>query len=138
MTADIDNLDDMPDTEILARTLWGEARGEGFVGMLAVACVIKNRASKPRWWGTDTRSVCLKPFQFSCWLQNDPNRTKLLEVATDNVSYMDALKIANSSIDPDITHGADSYYADGTPVPIWAMGKSAICTIGHHIFFKTI
>ena len=37
--------------DTLARTLWGEARGEGRAGMQAVANVIRNRAARPGWWG---------------------------------------------------------------------------------------
>ena len=33
------------ETDILARTLYGEARGEGLIGLEAVACVILNRVS---------------------------------------------------------------------------------------------
>ena len=43
----------LTDTEVFAKTLWGEARGEGIIGMLAVACVIKNRINRPGWWGND-------------------------------------------------------------------------------------
>ena len=48
----------MNDQEVLARTLWGEARGEGPEGMTAVACTIMNRVNidlhndnKPDWLG---------------------------------------------------------------------------------------
>ena len=42
------------DRDILARTLWGEARGEGLAGQIAVACTIRNRVEDGRaksWWG---------------------------------------------------------------------------------------
>ena len=38
------------DLDILARTLYGEARGEGTEGMEAVANVIMNRYRKPKWY----------------------------------------------------------------------------------------
>ena len=46
------------EADVLARTLWGEARGEGEDGMQAVANVICNRAAIARakggyWWGND-------------------------------------------------------------------------------------
>jgi spore germination cell wall hydrolase CwlJ-like protein len=65
---------DVPfDTQgVLARTLWAEARSQGGEGMHAVANVILNRAAQPDWWGKDIRSVCLAPYQFSCWNENDP------------------------------------------------------------------
>jgi hypothetical protein len=42
------------DRDILARTLWGEARGEGLAGEIAVAWTIRNRVfdGNPKsWWG---------------------------------------------------------------------------------------
>ena len=42
--------------DILARTIWGEARNQDRVGMEAVASVILHRARNPRWWGTDVVS----------------------------------------------------------------------------------
>lgn len=59
--------------DTLTKTIWGEARGEGREGMIAVAWVILNRASIGGWWGNSIETVCLKPWQFSCWNANDPN-----------------------------------------------------------------
>ena len=60
------------DQDILARTLWGEARGEGVAGQIAVAWSIRNRVEmdlhndgKPDWWGEGYAGVCKKPYQFS-------------------------------------------------------------------------
>ena len=42
------------DRDILARTLWGEARGEGTAGQIAVAWTIRNRVFDGKtnsWWG---------------------------------------------------------------------------------------
>lgn len=33
------------DRDVLARTLWGEARGEGLAGQIAVAWTIRNRVN---------------------------------------------------------------------------------------------
>lgn len=60
----------------LAKTIYGEARGENIETMLAVAWVIRNRVNGPDWMGNDYRSVVLKPYQFSCWNEGDPNRKK--------------------------------------------------------------
>ena len=40
----------MNDEDILARTLYGEARGEGIDGIEAVACVIMNRYKARKWY----------------------------------------------------------------------------------------
>lgn len=42
------------DRDILARTLWGEARGESLAGQIAVAWTIRNRVNEGKaasWWG---------------------------------------------------------------------------------------
>jgi len=42
------------DRDILAHTLWGEARGEGLDGQIAVAWTIRNRVFDGKdksWWG---------------------------------------------------------------------------------------
>ena len=67
------------DVDVLARTIWGEARGEGFAGQVAVGWAIRNRVEadlgndgKPDWWGEGYVGVCKAPWQFSCWNKNDP------------------------------------------------------------------
>ncbi|ROM79306.1 hypothetical protein BK654_08030 [Pseudomonas brassicacearum] len=63
------------DRDILARTLWGEAPGESLAGQIAVAWTIRNRVEDDKaklWWGEGYAGVCLKPYQFICWNQNDP------------------------------------------------------------------
>ena len=58
----------LTDIDTLARTLFGEARGELYGGRVAVANVIINRAaSQVTWWGNTVEEVCRKPKQFSCW-----------------------------------------------------------------------
>ena len=72
-----------PDVNILAQTIWGEARSHGTTGMLAVGNVIKNRAEDvdhARMFGSGIRGVALKPKQFSCWNEGDPNRDRLREI----------------------------------------------------------
>jgi len=64
------------DRDILARTLWGEARGESLAGQIAVAWTIRNRVNDGNaksWWGEGYTGVCQKPYQFSCWNSTDPN-----------------------------------------------------------------
>ncbi|MEK9724321.1 MAG: cell wall hydrolase, partial [Rhodospirillaceae bacterium] len=91
----------MTDEETVARTVWGEARGEPFNGKIAIAWVIRNRVEldlhgdeKPDWWGEGYEAVCLKPWQFSCWNANDPNREKLLAVTDADAMYRDSLDAA--------------------------------------------
>lgn len=134
--------DKFNDQGIVARTIWGEARGESYKGKQAVACVLMNRIkSGLTWWGHDLRSCSLKPYQFSCWLVGDPNRAKLMEITADDPIFRECLDIAELAVNGtlhDVVDGADSYYAKGTPTPRWAQKLNPWIEIGHHLFFRTI
>jgi N-acetylmuramoyl-L-alanine amidase len=127
------------DIDTVARTIWGEARGEGALGLRAVAHVIKNRVMRPRWWGRNWRQVCTRPAQFSCWLVNDPNRDLLRKVGFTDPMYRQAYAIAASvmaGLDAeDITRGADHYHAAGIE-PAWLDASRRTGAIGHHIFYR--
>ena len=56
----------------LAKTIYGEARGESIETMLAVGWVIRNRLQAGR-YGSTYKDVVLQPKQFSCWNESDPN-----------------------------------------------------------------
>lgn len=131
--------DPFSDLEIVAKTLYGEARGEGYEGQQAVCNVIFNRAQKPCWWGVNPRDVCLKPYQFSCWLPSDPNRSVIMEATAENSIYAQCLAIATNAFNStllDITGNADSYIVTGTSVA-WVKDLTPTATIGHHSFYKT-
>ncbi len=131
--------------ETLARTLYGEARGEKVRGLEAVASVIINRVEKALkrggyWWGTDVEEVCLRPWQFSCWNVKDPNREKILTVDRSNKVYATCLRVARRAVfgvlgDP--THGATHYHRSGL-MPAWALKQIPCAEIGQHIFYKDI
>ncbi len=132
------------EVDVLARTLWGEARSEGTAGMQAVASVVLNRVRIAQgrggyWWGETIIQVCQKPYQFSCWNKDDPNFRKILAVAeTEDFYFATALRIARRAVfaslsDP--TDGATHYHAAGA-VPVWAQGKKPSAVIGRHIFYK--
>lgn len=124
--------------DILARTLWGEARGEGRRGMHAVANVIANRANNPRWWGQDFISVCKAPWQFSVWNPDDVNLPKLLGVTQDDPQFRTALELAQLAVMgelEDITNGADHYHTHGVN-PLWSQGQKPVASIGNHKFFR--
>lgn len=128
------------DKDVLARTIFGEARGEGYEGMEAVACVILNRLkSGVRWWGDSIVTICLRPYQFSCWNEGDPNKALCLAVKDTNPKFAMALDIAGKALDgdwEDVTNGADHYYAKSMKFPPkWARGREPVAEIGNHIFF---
>ena len=130
--------------DTLARTLWGEARGEPVRGIEAVAAVIINRvrAAERRggfWWGDSVVAVCRKPFQFSCWNTNDPNRAKLLAVTAADPVFATCLRVARRAVAgllDDPTVGATHYHATGLH-PDWAAGHGPSAEIGRHVFYNT-
>ncbi len=133
------------ETDVLARTLWGEARGEGMTGMQAVACVILNRADISKklggyWWGNGVLQVCQKPYQFSCWNKDDPNYQKLLSVTEEDMHFATAKRVARRAMLgflKDETRGSTHYHAR-TVAPGWAKGKNPSAVIGRHLFYKLV
>ena len=144
------------DLDILAKTIYGESRGEGNLGMEAVGCVVINRWKSGKWFnGTDTNNdgyesiaeVCKQPWQFSCWNSDNPGLLEMVSCNLYNAPFRDCitialLVIANSGdarwTGRDKSNGATHYYSDRIPPPKWAMGKSPCQIIGHHRFFKDI
>ena len=126
--------------DVLARTIWGEARGDGRLGMVAVAACILNRAKHPRWWGHDVLSVCLQPWQFSCWNADDPNLPKMQQVDGEDVQFAMACDIARAAIAgvlTDPTRGADSYYdIRMAEPPNWAVRAVQTVVVLHHRYMR--
>lgn len=128
------------DVETLARTLWGEARGEGYEGMLAVAWVIENRRLDKRWPNT-VAGVCRQKWQFSCWNEADPNRAKLVAVGLENRQFCDTLQAALAVMVGDVrdmTGGANHYLNPAAlpKLPSWYRAEAVTVTIGRHRFLK--
>ncbi|HNQ92216.1 MAG TPA: cell wall hydrolase [Alphaproteobacteria bacterium] len=130
------------EVDILARTIWGEARGEGKTGMEAVAMVILNRATVAQarggyWWGNSVIEVCQKPYQFSCWNKEDPNYRKLISVNDSDVYFATAQRVARRALLgflKDSTYGATHYHARHAS-PSWTKGQRPCAVIGRHIFY---
>lgn len=138
------------DHNILARTLWGEARGEGIAGMIAVGWTIRNRVEmdlhndgKPDWWGEGYAGVCLAPYQFSCWNRSDPNYPFLIGnqpiPAAQFALARQAASLVIAGDQPDPTGGATHYYASTLPkAPAWAAQARQTLRLGHHLFFREV
>lgn len=125
--------------DVVARTLDGEAEGCGALGMQAVANVIANRVKHPRWWGNTFLGVCMAPYQFSCWLPG-PDRVRIEALTADgNHWFQTAQALAKAAIAgtlPDITSGADSYFAIGSEVPHWAARATPVYSDKWHHFYR--
>lgn len=119
----------------MAKTVWGEARGEPELGQIAVAWVILNRSRTRK---QTIRQVCLAPKQFSCWNANDPNHAKLLALKPEQYQRQITIcgRVCNQEC-PDPTDGATHYHAHGI-IPRWAQGHTPSAIIGNHVFYNTV
>jgi len=127
----------------MARTIWGEARGEGYDGKLAVAHVIRNRWKSGKWFGAGTISAtCRKPYQFSCWNMSDPNRPKMMGLTLSDPALADCMYFALAAIQkylPDNTSGSTHYLRWDLPIkPPWVDPAKSVGRVGAHEFYKGI
>ena len=125
------------ETEIFAKTLYGEARGEGLAGIEAVANVIINRVKKAGWWGKTVKEVCLKPRQFSCWNKEDANAIKLNGDLSSEPIFDVCVRVARRALSgllPDRTKGS-THYHNLSVNPHWATGLVPNAQIGNHLFY---
>ncbi|MHA6180447.1 cell wall hydrolase [Pseudomonas mohnii] len=132
--------------DVLARTLWGEARGESLSGKIAAAWTIRNRVFDGKaksWWGEGYAGVCQKPYQFSCWNKTDPNYQFLIGLKQiPSRELAQCRVVADQVIDgevPDPTGGATHYYAVSMKKPPdWAEKAKQTLKLGGHVFFKDV
>lgn len=127
--------------DTLARTIWGEARGEPVQGQEAVANVVMNRVRKRRKrWGLTVEAVCRMPKQFSCWNPGGANYPKLIKVDSSNASFGVCLDIARRAVNGELADrtGGSTHYHTRTVAPEWSRGHSPAAAIGNHVFFNDI
>ncbi|MDR0678507.1 MAG: cell wall hydrolase [Holosporaceae bacterium] len=128
------------DLDILARTLYGEGRGElykfGMASLIAIANVVVNRKSKD--FAKTVADVCLAPYQFSCWNLKDINYEKIKNVTEKNPIFKTCIQIAENILLekwPDITDGCDHYH-ERTIKPFWAAYLEPKRIFGSHYFYE--
>lgn len=139
---------DADDADIMARTLWGEARNQPYTGQLAVGWVIRNRAGRREFAGElwnqagAVKHVCLAPYQFSCWLEGDPNRAQIDALRVDEFQVQrDVVAAVLGDSVPDPTNGASHYFTVAAPPgispwpPAWAYSMARVAVIGAHAFY---
>lgn len=134
----------MNDVHILARTIYGEARGEyyrldgGLASLIAVGNIVKNRLKQKTWYGSTISEVCQKPYQFSCWNPHDPNLRLITTTITDPL-FDQCMSVAQMILDdrwPDLTKGCDHYHATTmNALPAWTLKSVPVIKIGRHIFY---
>jgi spore germination cell wall hydrolase CwlJ-like protein len=120
---------------IVAAVLMGEARGEGEMGMTAVAEVIRNRANAAR---KSPLEIVLKRGGFSCLKDTTPEalHRKFHQMKT----YPMALLIAKTCYNtpeqlPNVTKGATFFDSMKQNRPPWLDDVLLVTTIGNHRFY---
>jgi N-acetylmuramoyl-L-alanine amidase len=126
----------MDDTEVLTRTLMGEARGQGAKEMKLVMDVIFNRAVKRN---KTLRQVALANKQFSTWNppRNDRNYKTTVNIPKTSELYQRAQQIvstrrANKS--GDWTGGATHFYNPKVVKPRWTNPSFKKVRESTHVF----
>lgn len=137
--------DDLDDLNLLASTLFGEARGDiqpfGTRPLQAICHVIQNRVNARSRYGNTWREVILKPKQFSCWNEDDPNRALLLQArpnrtVTYNICKSVARQALEGTLGPDFTNGSNHYFSCHINAPWWCKFGVHRATIGSHLFYQ--
>jgi len=143
-----DTFGKLTDTELMALTIYGEARGESREGKIAVGSVILERVDHRQWDGNTIHEVCLMPYQFSCFLPNDPNFPLLKKIADNwdaqvmrsqilSECCIYAFGLINGDI-PRTKTIADAHatqYKTTACEASWADKMKHITTIGDHEFY---
>lgn len=135
-----DNLSEDPEDILLARMIYGEARNCSEAEMTAVAYTVINRVNDGKEWnGSNIKDVLLKPFQYSCFNEGDPNLQKLMDPEKD--LFESCLAIARKVISGEIkdpASGATHYFNPENANPGWAEKMRIIGRVGEsrHVFYK--
>ncbi len=130
----------LKEDELLALCLYGEARNQGIHGLYAVGLVILNRLRLNQWFGNSLKEVILKPYQFSCFNENDPQYEKLLNIAKDfSTSLKESLLLRECFLTAQTLlkcYDATHYFAKHIKPPYWVKDMYRRGEVGDHIFYK--
>ncbi len=112
------------DLYLLAKVIYGEARGENYTGQVAVGAVVLNRVKSSAFPNTIS-GVVYQPYAFTAVADGQIN---LVPNETAKKAARDAL----NGWDP--SGGALYYYNPKTATSSWIFSRTTIVTIGNHVF----
>ena len=112
------------DYQLLARLISAEARGESYLGQVAVGAVVLNRVEHPSFPDTIS-SIIYQKGAFSC-IDDGQFYQPVAE------SAYKAARDALNGLDP--SGGAIYYYNPKTATNKWIRSRKIITTIGKHVF----
>lgn len=112
------------DLYLLAKCVHAEARGEPYVGKVAVAAVILNRVKSSQFPNT-IAGVIYQPYAFTAVTDGQIN------LEPDKTAY-NAARDAMNGWDP--TYGSLFYYNPAKTTSKWIYSRQVVTTIGDHVF----
>lgn len=112
------------DLNLLARVVYGEARGEPYTGQVAVAAVVLNRVRSSS-FPNSVAGVVYQSGAFDCVSDGQIN-------LAPNQSAYNAAKDALNGWDP--TYGCLFYYNPRTATSKWMLSRTVKLSIGNHAF----
>ena len=113
-------------TDLLARLIHGEARGEPYEGMVAVGAVVLNRVADSRFPSTIPGVI----YQNGAF---DVVKDGQINMAPDDASYK-AARDALNGWDP--SYGCIYYFNPATATSKWIWSRPLVVKIGNHNFCK--
>lgn len=114
------------DLYLLAKCVYAEARGESYVGQVAVASVILNRVKSPSFPNTIS-GVIYQPWAFTAVYDGQIN------LEPNSTAYQ-AARDALNGWDP--TYGSIYYYNPATATSAWIWSREVTVVIGRHTFAR--
>lgn len=112
------------DVNLLAKLIYGEARGETYVGQVAVGAVVMNRVKSASFPNTIS-GVIYQKYAFTAVADGQINMTP-------DANAKKAAQDAMNGWDP--TYGAIYYYNPKTATSSWIFSRKTTVTIGNHVF----
>lgn len=114
------------DIRLMANAVYGEARGEPYIGQVAIAAVILNRLEDKRFPKT-VAGVIYEPGAFTAVSDGQIN-------LTPNKTARSAVMDAINGVDP--TGGCNYYFNPATATSKWIWSRPQVKRIGKHIFSR--
>jgi spore germination cell wall hydrolase CwlJ-like protein len=129
------------DVAILARTAYGEGRGETDPNSrLAIMYSLLNRARGSR-AGRSLQDIAWEPHQYSSWSVGNPNREQMLSFGPEHPDWEPYAAQARAALEgkvPDPTGGAEFFVTPKVleKPPSWLQNLQESARVGGHVFFK--
>ncbi len=137
--------DRFSEADIVARTLYAEAEGEGLLGIEGIVSVILNRVHAAKEypgtvWGKTPAEVCLKPFQFMCWTPESSSFERAVHINVSDPFYRLCRRTAGRALKgfvPDSVNGATHYHRKDVS-PAWARRLVPVAEFGRLLFYREV